>query len=94
MPVIMWNIRWQWNGQRPTSDMVTSKATVRPGGTMIVCLRGRSPPVPLSRSIQSPCTWIGWFIMVSFFSTKRTVSPSLKSSDGESEYFRSSNDQM
>ena len=55
---------------------------------------GRASPAPLSRSIQSPCRWIGWFIMVSFLRTSRTVSPSVKCISGVSEYFRSSNDQM
>ena len=82
IPVIMWNSRWQWNGQRPTSAMRTVTLTVRPGGTITTCLRGLASPAPLSRSIQSPCRWIGWFIMVSFLRTSRTVSPSVKCISG------------
>src|ERR1700751_4256559 len=38
MPRSMWNMRWQWNAQRPGSSAVTKKLSFSPGLTMMVCL--------------------------------------------------------
>ena len=77
---IVWCDLWQCTAQSPGTSATNSIARIWPTATSTDTsgqdARGSTQPpsVPVTRK-STPCTWMGWFVMVRLPTRSRTLSP-------------------
>ena len=80
MAFMVWCDLWQWTAQSPRLSALNSMARIWPTATSAETSNhwrsgGIQPPsVPVTLK-STPCTWIGWLVMVRLPKRIRTLSP-------------------